>query len=855
MAKLFGLALAATASFAAAATQDTHGLSWGQWGEWAPCDRLGQTTKRRRICQGQITNKALKKTRCLGALEGTNIQAKQCGKVDAEPMFVMRNQREDPNKVEWQEWQEWSKCNNGSQKRTRFCGKAISRGIMPSADCKEKSSTGFGSTKNKETRACSNEILRGSQATGYTGSSNDGADGRRVSNAGYESYIANNGNKLSSYQCYHNPGTPESVMKGIKRIVGGVVAEKGAHPHIAMLSYVGFGGYGQFCDGTIIHKRFILTAAHCFVGWDESASTYEVLLGAHSKMTTEEGQETYLLESIECHKEYKVTQRQILYDICILKTSEDIQFNKSVWPICLPDDTPPPNSEELAGMKCVVAGWGDTRFTGDDRVLNQVDVPVLTPETCQEWYNDNNILVDIDQHVCAGYEEGGRDACQGDSGGPFVCDRTDLQKIDHHMKMNQNQKILTGIVSFGVGCAQAKNPGVYTNINYFLPWIFDQINKHDDCYPSNPCKNGGLCLDNFHGHDCECPSGWTGPDCSLAEEDLTACHKNVCISGECILDDSNTSRGYTCDCDYGYGGPFCHIVTDNCVAINCNLGTCKLDASGEAQCICPQNWTGEFCATDVNECLDNPCAPGAGCDNIDGGYECSCPIGYEGDGTKEGTGCSDINECESGAHNCGPSSVCTNNQGGFKCSCEAGFTGNPPAVKCRQPDVGETCPNVVGEFNKLSNQFLNHADGSPRYDVECGINGQTFNQAELNADKTIRHPLSPSRAGAHTDNACIFKCKPGQMMSAPSFSKVNGGSAARIDCVNRAKGAALKPNKNQLRCHGCNPVDGVSFSDCQVKSKKMIQCNAECSSGGKKIAVKCHKKKGKFSWSSNMPKC
>jgi len=93
------------------------------------------------------------------------------------------------------------------------------------------------------------------------------------------------------------------------------------------------------------------------------------------------------------------------------------------------------------------------------------------------------------------------------------------------------------------------------------------------------------------------------------------------------------------------------------------------------------------------------------------------------------------------------------------------------------------------------------------------------------------------------------------MMSAPSFSKVNGGSAARIDCVNRAKGAALKPNKNQLRCHGCNPVDGVSFSDCQVKSKKMIQCNAECSSGGKKIAVKCHKKKGKFSWSSNMPKC
>lgn len=852
MAKLFGLALAATASFAAAATQESHGLSWGRWGEWAPCDRLGQTTKRRRICQGQITNKALKKTRCLQELEGTNIQAKQCGEVNSQATFVLRNQREDPNRVEWQEWQEWSKCNSGSQKRTRFCGKAINRGIMPSADCKEKNVNGFGSTKNKETRACSSEILRGGQETGYSGTSNGEFNGRRVSNAAFESFTKNN--FLSAYQCYHNPGTPKSVMDGMVRIVGGVPAQKGAHPHIAMLSYVGFGGYGQFCDGSIIHKRFILTAAHCFVGWDESASTYEVLLGAHSKMTTEVNQETYLLESIECHKEYKVTQRQILYDICILKTKKDIEFNESVWPICLPDQLPPPNSEELAGMKCVVAGWGDTRFTGDDRVLNQVDVPVLTPTMCQDWYNDNNILVDFDQHVCAGYEEGGRDACQGDSGGPFVCDRTDLNVTKHHMAMNKNKKVLTGIVSFGVGCAQAKNPGVYTNINHFLPWIFDEINKHDDCYPENPCKNGGLCLDNFHGHTCDCPSGWTGPDCSLAEEDLTACHKNACISGDCILDDSQ-AKGYRCDCDYGYGGPFCNIVQDPCVTINCNLGSCEVNADNQPQCICPSNWQGSFCSNDVNECLENPCAPGAGCDNIDGGFECSCPIGYEGDGTKEGTGCTDINECETGAHNCGPSSVCTNNQGGFKCSCEAGFTGNPPAIKCRQPSVGETCPNVVSEFNKLNNKFLKYDDGSPRYDLECGINGQIFNQAELAADKSIRHPLSPSRSGAHTDNACIFKCKAGQMMSAPAFSKVNGGSAARIDCVNRAKGAALKPNRNQLRCHGCDPVPGINFTNCQIRNKKMITCDAQCASGGKKVAVKCQKKKGKFNWSSNLPKC
>jgi secreted trypsin-like serine protease len=48
------------------------------------------------------------------------------------------------------------------------------------------------------------------------------------------------------------------------------------------------------------------------------------------------------------------------------------------------------------------------------------------------------------------------------------------------MALNKNKKVLTGIVSFGVGCAQAKNPGVYTNINHFLPWIFDEINSKFD---------------------------------------------------------------------------------------------------------------------------------------------------------------------------------------------------------------------------------------------------------------------------------------------------------------------------------------------------------------------------------------
>ena len=38
-----------------------------------------------------------------------------------------------------------------------------------------------------------------------------------------------------------------------------------------------------------------------------------------------------------------MSSRQIIYDICLLKTTEDISFNARVWPICLPDNLPAPN--------------------------------------------------------------------------------------------------------------------------------------------------------------------------------------------------------------------------------------------------------------------------------------------------------------------------------------------------------------------------------------------------------------------------------------------------------------------------------------------------------------------------------
>ena len=54
----------------------------------------------------------------------------------------------------------------------------------------------------------------------------------------------------------------------------------------------------------------------------------------------------------------------------------------------------------------------------------------------------------------------GRDTCSGDSGGPL------LVKSDRH-----SPTFLLGVVSFGINKCGTGVPGVYTNVQSFMPWI------------------------------------------------------------------------------------------------------------------------------------------------------------------------------------------------------------------------------------------------------------------------------------------------------------------------------------------------------------------------------------------------
>ena len=89
--------------------------------------------------------------------------------------------------------------------------------------------------------------------------------------------------------------------------------------------------------------------------------------------------------------------------------------------------------------------------------LQEVDVSFQTDQECQDTYpvNVSNYWA---RSLCAGEVQGGKDACQGDSGGPLLVKAND-------------EWALTGLVSWGDGCAEAKKYGAYSEVAFFQEWI------------------------------------------------------------------------------------------------------------------------------------------------------------------------------------------------------------------------------------------------------------------------------------------------------------------------------------------------------------------------------------------------